>query len=212
MGLFLSMEGPDGSGKTLQMDLLQQELQVAGYPVLRTREPGGTQIGERIRDLLLDPECREMDAMTEALLYAASRAQHVRQTIRPALERGEIVLCDRYVDSSLIYQGIGRGLGVGQIAAINEYATGGLQPDMTIVLQIGYEEGLKRKNRQYDGRLDRMERQADEFHRRVHDGFSSLVQLDPGRVRMIDGGRTPQEVHILIMEALKPLLNRVQPR
>lgn len=124
MGLFISMEGPDGSGKTLQMDLLQKELEKQGYSVLRTREPGGTPIGERIRKLLLDPECREMSAQTEALLYAAARAQHVSQKIVPALREGKIVLCDRFVDSSLVYQGIGRGLGVEQIRELNRFATG----------------------------------------------------------------------------------------
>lgn len=212
MSLFISMEGPDGSGKTMQMDLLERELLQAGRCVVRTREPGGTPIGERIRELLLNPDCREMTPVTEALLYAASRAQHVEQTIRPALERGQIVLCDRYIDSSLVYQGIGRDLGVGQIADINQYATGGLWPDITFVLQIGYEEGLRRKSRQYDGKLDRMERQQDEFHRKVHDGFNRLAELYPQRVRMIDGGQEPLEVHKMIMEALEPYLPGVQPR
>ena len=212
MGLFISMEGPDGSGKTLQMDMLQKALEEEGYPVLRTREPGGPAISERIRSLLLDPTCKEMSPETEALLYAAARAQHVSQVILPALDEGKVVLCDRFVDSSLVYQGIGRGLGVSTIGAINRFATGGLQPDVTIVLQIDYAEGLRRKNIQYSGQLDRMEQQAGSFHQRVHDGFSQIVEWDPERVRMVDGGKSPHEVHTMIMEALKPWLNRVLPQ
>ncbi|MBQ7916980.1 MAG: dTMP kinase [Firmicutes bacterium] len=212
MGLFISMEGPDGSGKTLQMDMLQKALIEAGYPVLRTREPGGPAISERIRALLLDPACKEMSPETEALLYAAARAQHVSQVIKPAMAEGKVVLCDRFVDSSLVYQGIGRGLGVSTIGEINHFATGGLQPDVTIVLQIDYAEGLRRKNVQYSGQLDRMEQQAGSFHQLVHDGFSQIVEWDPERVRMVDGSKAPEEVHTMIMEVLKPWLDRVLPQ
>lgn len=212
MGLFISMEGPDGSGKTMQMDQLQRELEEAGYSVLRTREPGGPAISERIRNLLLDPDCKEMSARTEALLYAASRAQHVEEVIRPALREGRIVLCDRFVDSSLVYQGIGRDLGVDRIAKINEFATEGLRPDVTIVLQIDYQEGLRRKKEQYAGKLDRMEQQKAEFHQKVHEGFARLAEWDPDRVKVIDGSRDPQEVHILIMEVLRPYLTGFQPQ
>ncbi|MBQ7064656.1 MAG: dTMP kinase [Firmicutes bacterium] len=209
MGLFITMEGPDGSGKSLQMDLLEQDLEQRGFDIVRTREPGGTRISERIRDLLLDPECAEMDARTEALLYAAARAQHTAERIRPALEAGRIVLCDRFTDSSLVYQGIGRGLGVEEVAAFNHFATGGLAPDLTILLQIDYEEGLRRKNRQYDGHLDRMELQQNDFHHKVHDGFAVLQRLYPERIRMVDGSDSPEEVHKHIMEIVEPLLSGV---
>ena len=211
MGLFISMEGPDGSGKTLQMDLLQKELEEQGYSVLRTREPGGTPIGERIRELLLDPECREMSAQTEARLYAAARAQHVSQKIVPALREGKIVLCDRFVDSSLVYQGIGRGLGVERIRELNRFATGETEPDVTIVLQIDYEEGLRRKSRQYAGQLDRMEQQQGSFHQKVHDGFYELAAWSPERVRVVDGSKDPESVHTMIMKELESFLKRFSP-
>lgn len=205
MGLFISMEGPDGSGKTMQMDMLEKDLRQRGLDVLRSREPGGTAISEKIRDMLLDPANTEMSSRTEALLYAASRAQHVEQVLKPALDGGKIVLCDRYVDSSLVYQGIGRGLGIPAIEEINAFATGGLQPDVTIVLQIDFEEGLRRKGRQ-NGSLDRMEAQKEDFLRRIHDGFTHLKDLDPDRVFLIDGANPPDKVFREIQNVLKPFL------
>ncbi len=205
MGLFISMEGPDGSGKTMQMNMLEQELRQRGLDVLRSREPGGTAISEKIRDMLLDPANTEMSDRTEALLYAASRAQHVEQVLKPALRQGKIVLCDRYVDSSLVYQGIGRGLGIPAIEEINAFATGGLQPDVTIVLQIDFEEGLRRKGIQ-NGGLDRMEAQKEDFLRRIHDGFTELKELYPERVFLIDGAKAPSEVFQEIQNVLKPFL------
>ena len=205
MGLFISMEGPDGSGKTMQMNMLEQELRQRGLDVLRSREPGGTAISEKIRDMLLDPANTEMSDRTEALLYAASRAQHVEQVLKPALRQGKIVLCDRYVDSSLVYQGIGRGLGIPAIEEINAFATGGLQPDATIVLQIDFEEGLRRKGIQ-NGGLDRMEAQKEDFLRRIHDGFTELKELYPERVFLIDGAKAPSEVFQEIQNVLKPFL------
>lgn len=205
MGLFISMEGPDGSGKTMQMNMLEQELRQRGLDVLRSREPGGTAISEKIRDMLLDPANTEMSDRTEALLYAASRAQHVEQVLKPALRQGKIVLCDRYVDSSLVYQGIGRGLGIPAIEEINAFATGGLQPDVTIVLQIDFEEGLRRKGIQ-NGGLDRMEAQKEDFLRRIHDGFTELKELYPERVFLIDGAKAPSEVFQEIQNILKPFL------
>ena len=179
--------------------------------MLRTREPGGTPIGERIRELLLDPECREMSAQTEALLYAAARAQHVAQKIVPALREGKIVLCDRFVDSSLVYQGIGRGLGVERVRELNRFATGETEPDVTIVLQIDYAEGLRRKSRQYAGQLDRMEQQQGSFHQKVHDGFYELAAWSPERVRVVDGSKDPENVHTMIMKELESFLKKIQP-
>ena len=139
MSLFITMEGSDGSGKTTQMDLLEAALRQRGLDVVRSREPGGTPIGEKIRGLILDPAHTEMDDRAEALLYAASRAQHVTQVIRPALERGAVMLCDRYVDSSLIYQGVGRGLTVDAVETVNDWAVQGLMPDATFIMYIDYE-------------------------------------------------------------------------
>ena len=186
MSLFISMEGSDGCGKTTQMNLLEQTLREKGYSVTRSREPGGTPIAEKIRELVLDPENAAMDERAEALLYAASRAQHYKEVIRPALDRGDIMLCDRFVDSSLVYQGIGRELGIPQVAAVNEWAIRGLMPDLTLILYIGYEEGLRRKNRQTAGHLDRLEQASEAFHRRVNEGYLTLAEMYPDRVRLID--------------------------
>lgn len=206
MGLFITMEGSDGSGKTTQMDLLEEALRRQGREVVRSREPGGTPIGEKIRDLILDPAHKEMDDRTEALLYAASRAQHVKQIIKPALERGAIMLCDRFTDSSLIYQGIGRNLSVEAIEAINIWATKELQPDVTFVLYIDYEEGLRRKQVQTGGHLDRLEQADEEFHRRVNEGYLTLAQRYPQRIRLIDATGTVEEIHKNIMDQVQTLI------
>ncbi len=205
MSLFISLEGPDGSGKSLQMSLLKQALEDAGYDFLYSREPGGTPIGEAIRGLLLDPSRREMSAECEALLYAASRAQHVREKIFPALKEGKIVLLDRYVDSSLVYQGIGRELGVDTVYGINETATGGLLPDITFMVYIDYEEGLRRKQTQTGHDLDRLENEASAFHRKVNEGYLTIARKFPDRIRLIDGTRSIQEVHQDIWDCLMQL-------
>ena len=208
MGLLITMEGPDGSGKTMQMDLLEEALRRQGLSVVRSREPGGTRIGEAIRGIILSPDYTEMDAMTEALLYAASRAQHVAEKIRPAMQQGSIVLLDRFLDSSLVYQGIGRGMTIETVEAINRFATGGLQPDMTIMVYIDYEEGLRRKKRQ-NGSLDRMEAQQESFHRRVNEGYRQLAERYSQRIQLVDGARDPQIVH---QDILKRVQNLVQGR
>ncbi len=205
-GLLITMEGPDGSGKTMQMDLLEAALREQGYPVIRSREPGGTPIGEAIRNVILNPEYTEMDSMTEAMLYAASRAQHVAEKIKPAIAEGYIVLLDRFLDSSLVYQGIGRGMTIETIEAINRFATGGLQPDATIMVYIDYEEGLRRKKQQ-NGSLDRMEAQQDNFHRRVNEGYLQLAQRYPERIQLIDGARDPQTIHQDILKRVHELVH-----
>ena len=204
-GLLITMEGPDGSGKTMQMDLLEKALREQGYPVIRSREPGGTPIGEAIRSVILNPEYTEMDQMTEAMLYAASRAQHVAEKIKPAMKDGYIVLLDRFLDSSLVYQGIARGMTIETIEAINQYATGGLQPDATIMVYIDYEEGLRRKKQQ-NGSLDRMEAQQDNFHRRVNEGYLHLAHRYPERIQLVDGARDPQTIHQDILKRVKDLI------
>ncbi len=205
-GLLITMEGPDGSGKTMQMDLLEKALREQGYPVIRSREPGGTPIGEAIRNVILNPEYTEMDSMTEAMLYAASRAQHVAEKIKPAIAEGYIVLLDRFLDSSLVYQGIGRGMTIETIEAINRFATGGLQPDATIMVYINYEEGLRRKKQQ-NGSLDRMEAQQDNFHRRVNEGYLQLAMRYPERIQLIDGARDPQTIHQDILKRVHDLVH-----
>ena len=200
------MEGGDGSGKTTQLEFVRRYLAEHGEDVLFTREPGGTPIGERIRAIILDPENREMEDMTEALLYAASRAQLVRQVIMPALERGRTVVCDRYVDSSIAYQGYGRGMG-DSVAAINSYAIDGCMPDLTILLDVDPEAGRQRIGS--DGRpLDRLEEENLAFHRRVHDGYLALSMRFPDRIAVIDGTQPIDAVSEQIAAKLaKVLLN-----
>ena len=209
MGLFISMEGPDGSGKTLQMDLLEKKLREEGYDVLRSREPGGTAVGEAIRGILLEPSYAGMDAVTEALLFAAQRRQHVMEKIRPALAEGKIVLLDRYVDSSLVYQGIGRGLGMDFVQMINDPAVDGVMPDVTLLVYVDYEEGLRRKRNQSGHTLDRLEEEKEDFHRMINRGYYSLAERDPKRVVLIDGARSPEDVESDIWQKLQGYLKKV---
>ncbi len=209
LGLFVSMEGPDGSGKTLQMDLLEKKLREEGYEVVRSREPGGTEVGEAVRQILLTPSYSGMDAVTEALLFAAQRRQHVMEKIRPALAEGKIVLLDRYVDSSLVYQGIGRGLGMDFVQMINEPAIDGLYPDVTFLVYVDYEEGLRRKRGQSGHTLDRLEEEKEDFHRMINKGYYSLAERDPGRVILIDGARSPQEVAGEIWQKMQGYLQTI---
>lgn len=199
-GILLTFEGPDGSGKTTQIELLRKYLVENGYEVLMTREPGGTKISEKIRDIILDNKNAEMCPMCEALLYAASRAQHVHEVIKPAIECGKVVICDRFVESSLIYQGIGRGLGVERVRKINEAALDGLQADIIFMLSIPYEEGLRRKAKQRN--LDRLENSGDEFHRKVFEGYKEIAKSSD-RIIEIDANRDIESVH-------KDILNMVQ--
>lgn len=206
MGLFISMEGPDGCGKSLQLDLLEKQLKKLGYKVLRSREPGGTVIGERIRDILLDPGSSAMNPITEALLYAASRSQHVNEVIKPALENGYIVLADRFIDSSLVYQGIGRGLGLENVEMVNRWAIQGTIPDLTLIVYIDYEEGLRRKQLQQGHRLDRLEQEKEDFHRRVSQGYLELARRYPDRIALIDGSKSIPDVQKAIWKRVEPLL------
>ena len=190
-GLFISFEGGDGSGKSTQFRLFAEYLRSRGFEVVTTREPGGTRISEKIRDLLLDPECTEMDSMTEALLFAASRAQHVEELIRPSVNAGKIVLCDRFVDSSIVYQGFGRGLG-DCVRAINEHAVRGMYPDITFLLDISPEEGRKRNGK--TGKNDRLEKQSMEYHTMVAEGYRKLAAAEPDRFIVIDASGSIDEV------------------
>ena len=200
-GLFITVEGGDGAGKTTQLEFIRRFFKEQGADVIFTREPGGTPIGEKIRGIILDRENREMGDMTETLLYAASRAQLIHQVIGPALERGKIVVCDRYVDSSIAYQGYGRGLG-DSVAAINSYAIGGVMPDLTLLLLVDPDRGQDRINR---GK-DRLEEAGDAFHRRVYEGYLALMERFPERIVGIDGSRSIEEVSEDIASALTRLL------
>lgn len=188
-GLFLAFEGGEGSGKSTQVEMLRNYLEEQGHQVVVSREPGGSGIGRQIRELLLDPANAELSDRAEALLYAADRAQHVQECIRPALERGAIVICDRYIDSSIAYQGLVRGLGADQIRTINRWGTGDLLPDMVFLLDYEAELGLQRS-----GEPDRIEQEGPEFHRRVRDAYRLLAERSRERFTVVDGSRSVAQV------------------
>jgi dTMP kinase len=194
--VFISFEGLDGSGKTTQARLLAELLRERGREVVCVREPGGTPAGERVRDLLLDPAAA-IAPWTEALLYAAARAQLVAAVIRPALERGAVVVADRFVDSSLAYQGCARGLGIDRVLDVNRAAVDGVMPDRTILLELPAGEAAARRV----GEPDRIEAEAAPFHQAVADGFSSAAARFPERIRAVDGRGTPGEVLARVREA-----------
>lgn len=196
-GRLIAFEGVEGAGKSTQVELARQALEKAGYRVVTTREPGGTPAGEQVRSILLDP-ASTLDARTEALLFAAARAQLVAQVIGPALERGEVVLCDRYLHSSLAYQGAGRGLGVEAVAAINWFASAGLLPDLVVLLRIDPAEGLARGR----GSRDRIEAQDLRFHQRVARGFLDLAAADPERFVVVDAAAPPDRVAAAVRAAV----------
>jgi len=205
VSVFISFEGVDGSGKSTQLRLLLQYLDELGVPYVFTREPGGTPIAEQIRRILLDPANKGMSVITEALLFAASRAEHVARTIRPALEEGKVVICDRFVDSSLVYQALAGGLPPEFVLQINEMATGALRPHRTIVLDVDPEVALTR--RQGDG-ADRIERKALEYHRQVREGYLELARAEPRRVKVVDASRSVEEVQ----RDIRALVAEVLPR
>jgi dTMP kinase len=186
--VFISFEGLDGCGKTTQAALLADAAAAGGREVVPVREPGGTAPGERIRSLLLDPGLR-IDPWAEALLYAAARAQLVAEVIRPALERGATVIADRFVDSSLAYQGCARGLGVDEVLEVNRVATAGLLPDRTVLLVLGADEAAGRR-----GEPDRIEAEGSSFHGRVAQGFDAAARRFPDRIAVVDASGTPEQV------------------
>ncbi|MCM1084413.1 MAG: dTMP kinase [Clostridium sp.] len=203
-GIFISMEGPDGAGKTTQIELLKSYLENKGYEILITREPGGTKISEAVRSIILDKSNTEMDYMTEALLYAAARAQLVAEVIKPAIAEGKAVISDRFVDSSAVYQGMARGLGVETVYKINEYAIQGMMPKLTIHLDLPASVGIMRKKNQAE--LDRMELEKAEFHERVAEGYRQLAKLSPERIYTIDATLPVEEIHQLILSKLEEIL------
>ena len=201
-GLFITFEGPDGSGKSTQIRLLKEWLEAKGHQCILTREPGGTIISEKIREIILDKEHKEMDPRAEALLYSAARAQHVAQVIEPALIAGTMVICDRFTDSSMAYQAYGRGLGDG-VRVINEFATGGVGPDVTFLMRLAPSEGKSRiQGREYD----RMELEKMDFHERVYEGYKLLEKDNPDRIIGIDASGTIEAIHEVIIKRMEELL------
>jgi len=192
--MFISFEGLDYSGKTTQAALLAEALKRAGKEVLLLREPGGTAISEKVRAILLDEEHEELTPVAEMFLFSAARNQLVIQVIMPALEKNKIVICDRFVDSTTVYQGYGRGLGMAEIKTVNRISTGGLSPDFTFFLDIEVEEMLKRR-KAARGTADRMESSGAEFYRKVRDGFWSLAQEAPDRFIVINGSEPADFIH-----------------
>lgn len=208
MGTFITFEGPEGGGKTAQVRLLGSWLLEHGQAVLTTREPGGTRIGEAIRGILLNPAHAEMSREAEILLFSAARAQIVRQVIRPHLERGGVVLCDRFADSTLAYQGYGRQLDLTTLRQITDFATGGLLPDLTICLDLPVSEGLRRKQSGDQGEWNRMEREEQEFQERVRRGFLALAACEPGRWLVLDAMRSVEEIQAQIRARVDALIAR----
>lgn len=207
-GFFITIEGNDGAGKTTAARTLEQALKEQGIPVVLTREPGGSSIAEQIRQVLLNPENTDMDPLTEAILYAAARRQHLSDIVIPALQQGKVVLCDRYIDSSLAYQGEGRNLGIERIADLNEIAVEGLWPDLTLFLQVDLDTARSRMLSRGD--LNRLDAEPDDFHSRVRNGFEKAVLRDPDRFVRIDASGAPQEVLNLCLQALQAPLEKVR--
>lgn len=204
-GLFISIEGPDGSGKSTQIENIKKFFADKNLEIVFTREPGGTPIGERIRSIILDNNCSEMDDMTEAMLYAAARAQHVSQVILPALEAGKTVVCDRFVDSSLAYQGYGRGLG-DAVGIINSYAIRGILPDITFLLKL---DPAVAKCRIREDEQDRLESEKTAFHSEVYKGYLELERQNPDRIFGIDASGCIDDIKRDIYAKLEEVLERV---
>jgi dTMP kinase len=205
-GVFITFEGMDGSGKTTQLRRLAEHLRAMGRVVLETAEPGGTAIGRKIRRILLDAGNRELSPTAELLLYFASRAQNVEETILPALARGEIVLADRFTDSTLAYQGCGRGLGAETVRALDRIACRGLRPDLTLLLDIGPETSLARarfRNIAETSAETRMDEQSEEFHRKVHEAYQALAASEPERVRRIPATACVDEVERAVWDVVQ---------
>jgi len=202
--LFFTFEGPEGAGKTTVLKLIVSKLQEEGREVVATREPGGSVIAEEIRQVILNPAHTEMDPRTEALLYAASRSQHFMEKIEPALKKGKVVLCDRFIDSSLAYQGIGRGLGIAGVKSINQFAIGDRMPDMTILFDLNPEIGLARINAHKDREVNRLDVESLTFHERVREAYLKLAEEFPERIHIIDAS---QPLEIVFQDVWKVLKN-----
>ncbi|MFB5663732.1 dTMP kinase [Alteribacillus sp. HJP-4] len=193
-GVFVSLEGGEGAGKTTVAELIFELLVAKGWRVMKTREPGGIDIAEKIRTIILDPEHTAMEARTEALLYAAARRQHLIEKVLPALQEGYIVLCDRFVDSSLAYQGAARGIGIDEVFSINAFAIENQMPDLTLLLDIKPEDGMARIHGNENREYNRLDREKMEFHHKVYEAYQEISARFPERIHKIDANRPAEEV------------------
>lgn len=207
-GIFISFEGTEGSGKTSVIKDVTKYFESKNIPVLVTREPGGIRISEKIRDILLNKEHIEMDARTEALLFAASRRQHLVEKIRPALEEGKLILCDRFVDSSLVYQGIARNLGINEVFAINRFAIEDTLPEMTIFVDVRPEVGLERVFKTPNREVNRLDLEKLEFHKMIYQGYLDLIKMFPERIKRVNGEQPIANVALDVITLIEDLIKR----
>lgn len=204
-GLFITLEGPDGSGKTSVANAVCEKLEQMGIGVVHTREPGGIDIAEQIRNIILDPKNTAMDGKTEALLYAASRRQHLVEKVFPAVKEGKIVICERFLDSSLAYQGYGRGLGIDEVLGINLFAIDNTYPDLTIYLDVDEEVGLSRlKDRNFKDRLDQ---ESIDFHHKVKQGYDEVLKKFKDRIIVVDASKPKEEVYSEVLNIILQTIN-----
>lgn len=203
-GKLIVFEGPDGSGKTTILKKVNEKLTDEGYKLTLVREPGGTDISEKIREIIIDNDNINMAAKTESLLFAASRAQLVEEKLRPALANGEIILCDRFVLSSLLYQGVGRGLGIDEVKAINDFAIGDVKPDLTIFFNIDYKTALVRKRANFSA--DRLENEDFDFHKVIFDAYLDIADRYKDDIKQVDATRSIEEVSTDVLKLIKDLL------
>jgi dTMP kinase len=206
-GTFITFEGIDGSGKSTQLRLLANFLKSNGCEVILTREPGGTPVGNRLRSALLDAQ-EEVDPLTELLVFAADRAQHVRRVLRPAVEAGQVIFSDRYADATVAYQGAGRGFAPELIAEIIELATEGLKPDLTVLFDLSVEDSTARTRRRINGKQkgDRLDAEADDFHLRVRDAYLAIARAEPERVKIVETNRPVEDTHEHVKAIVVPFL------
>ncbi|MCV9884612.1 dTMP kinase [Metabacillus halosaccharovorans] len=206
-GKFITFEGPEGAGKTSVLELLMTELSGTEMEMIFTREPGGIHISEKIREVILNKEHTEMDSRTEALLYAAARRQHLVERVVPAIESGKIVLCDRFIDSSLAYQGYARGLGIKEVLSINEFAINGLMPDLTFYFKIDPKVGLQRISKSSEREKNRLDLEELSFHQKVQEGYEKVIDMFPERIVVIDAEKSLEKVVAEVKNKLKKVIS-----
>lgn len=207
-GVFITVEGPEGAGKTTVLAKVGEQLEKEGYSIVLTREPGGIPIAEQIRQVILNPDHTEMDSRTEALLYAAARRQHLMEKVVPALNKGCIVLCDRFVDSSLAYQGYARGLGIEEVREINRFAIQDTMPELTLFFMIDPEIGLKRIENHKSREINRLDLEKLNFHQKVYEGYQLLVKNEPDRIKVIDANQSFEEVYQETLQQIRTYIDR----